>query len=297
LSSQPVPRWLVLFRQTRHRCRHLVLEDLVGEAFAGSASGMAPPLADKGDSELFELLRTSPEKSSCRDAVREVLVRRYESLVRGCVRRYRESPEPVEDLMQAGYLGLVKAINNFDPQLGTGLRAYAEPCISGEIKKHFRDKRWQVHVQRPTQELMLTVRHARAALTQRLGRMPAASEIAREMGLSTEDVGEAEGAEMAFRPRSLDAPVAVGDEDAESLGELMGQEDPGIEHALDMEAVWAHFPELPRRQQRILVMRFYGNLTQQEIGERLGISQMHVSRLLANSLSYLRVRLQESGVE
>jgi RNA polymerase sigma-B factor len=274
-----------------------VLEDLVGEAFAGPAFDMAVPLAEKDDSELFELLRLSPEESACREAVREALVRRYESLVRRCVRRYRESPEPVEDLMQAGYLGLVKAINNFDPQLGTGLRAYAETCISGEIKKHFRDKRWQVHVQRHTQELMLAVRHARAALTQQFGRKPTNGEIADDMGLTTEDVGEAEGAELAFRPHSLDAPVVTAEEDSESLGELIGQEDPGIEHALEMEAVWAHLPELPQRQQRILIMRFYGNMTQQEIGQRLGISQMHVSRLLAASLRHLRMRLEESSTQ
>jgi RNA polymerase sigma-B factor len=104
-------------------------------------------LAQQSDTELFGLLRSLPETSARRDAVYEVLVRRYDFLVRTAVRRFRDSPEPAEDLMQAGYLGLVRAINNFDPQLGTGLRAYAEPCINGEIKKHFRDKRWQVHVE------------------------------------------------------------------------------------------------------------------------------------------------------
>jgi len=244
-------------------------------------------LARQGDQELFELLRSLPATHARREAVREVLVRRYEFLVRAAVSRYRNSPEPVEDLMQAGYLGLVKAINNFDPRLGPGLRAYAEPCISGEIKKHFRDKRWQVHVQRPVQEFMLMVRQTRAELSQELGRLPASSEVAQAAGLSTQELSEAEGAEQAFRLRSLDAPVATGDE-AEPLGELIGEEDPGIELAVEMDAVWAHLPELPERQQRILAMRFYGNMTQAEIGQRLGISQMHVSRLLTAALNYLR---------
>jgi RNA polymerase sigma-B factor len=244
-------------------------------------------LARQGDTELFSLLHSLPLASARREAVYETLVRRYDFLVRAAVRRYRDSPEPVEDLTQAGYLGLVKAISNFDPGLGTGLRAYAEPCISGEIKKHFRDKRWQVRVQRPAQELMLVVRQTRAELTQELGRLPDEAEIIRAAGLSAEELREAQSAESAFRLHSLDAPAAA-DGDAEPLGELIGQEDPGIEHALDMDAVWAHWAELPERQQRILAMRFYGNMTQEEIGQRLGISQMHVSRLLAASLGQLR---------
>ena len=244
-------------------------------------------LAELPDSELFELLQGLPLSSARRKAICAVLVKRYEFLVHSCVRRYRDSPEPIEDLVQVGYVGLLKAINNFDPALGSGLPAYAEPCISGEIKRHFRDKRWQVHVKRPAQELMLVVRNTRAELTQRLGRMPLASEIASEAGLSVAEMSEAGTAELAFRPRSLDAPVAADDE-ATPLGELIGQEDPGIEHTLDMEALWAHWAELPERQQRILSMRFYGNMTQEEIGRRLGISQMHVSRLLATSLSRLR---------
>lgn len=251
-------------------------------------------LAELGDAELFELLRGLPLTSAKRRRVCGVLVKRYEFLVHGCVRRYRDSPEPVEDLMQVGYVGLVKAINNFDPTLGSGLPAYAEPCISGEIKRHFRDKRWQVHVKRPAQELMLMVRNIRAELTQRLGRVPLGSEIAREAGLSAEEMGDASIAELAFRPRSLDAPVAAEDE-AAPLGDLLGQEDPDIEHTLDMTALWAHWAELPERQQHILSMRFYGNMTQQEIGERLGISQMHVSRLLALSLNQLRHRLLDDS--
>jgi RNA polymerase sigma-B factor len=128
---------------------------------------------------------------------------------------------------------------------------------------------------------------SRAELSQELGRRPAAADIARAAGLSALELREAQVAESALRLNSLDAPVTA-DGEAGPLADLIGQEDPGIEHALDMDAVWAHWTELPERQQRILAMRFYGNMTQEEIGQRLGISQMHVSRLLAKALSHLR---------
>jgi RNA polymerase sigma-B factor len=251
-------------------------------------------LARRSDRELSEMLHALPATSAQRKAACEALVRRYDFLVRAAVRRYRDSPEPEEDLMQVGYVGLLKALNNFDPDRGVRLPAYAEPCITGEIKRYFRDKRWQLRVRRSAQELMLEVRQARATLTQELGRVPLASEIASAAGLSVEEVRTGEGAERAFRPEYLDAPLIAGEEST-SLGELIGQEDPGIEHTLDMESVWAHWAELPRREQRILAMRFYGNMTQQEIAERIGISQMHVSRLLAGSLSRLRQRLTQAG--
>jgi RNA polymerase sigma-B factor len=219
--------------------------------------------------------------------VREVLVTRYQSLVRGCVQRYRESPEPVEDLMQAGYVGLLKAINNFDPVLGQNLAAYAQPCVSGEIKRHFRDKRWQIHVKRSAQELLLQVRRARGELAQELGRSPRDEEMASHLGVTLDELRDAHRADMVFHSHSLDAPL-YGQEDPASLSDLIGEEDPQVEHTLDMESVLTHWNDLPEREQRILTMRFYGNMTQAEIGDRLGISQMHVSRLLARALRYLR---------
>jgi len=236
---------------------------------------------------LLALVRSQPFGSARRAAACEVLVKRYGSLVRRCVRRYRNSPEPEEDLMQVGYVGLIKAINNFDPGREVGLAAYALPCVSGEIKRHFRDKRWQVHVKRSVQEQMLIVRKTRDGLVQQLGKEPGDGEVARAAGLTTDQVIEAGQAEQVFRPHSLDVPVA-GELDAATLGELMGQEDAAIEQALAMEAVASHWNELPRRQQRILTMRFYGNMTQEEIGREVGISQMHVSRLLTAALAYLR---------
>ena len=198
--------------------------------------------------------------------------------------------------MQVGYVGLLKAINNFDPRLGASLAGYAQPCVSGEIKRHFRDRRWGVHVKRSVQELRLELRDTAADLTAELGRLPSDGELASQAGVSEDDVREVRQADLAFRAASLDAPAA-GNVAGASLSELLGDEDPNLEHVLDMEAVWAHWSELPRRQQRLLLMRFYGNMTQAEIGQRLGISQMHVSRLLADALAYLRDRLTEREPE
>jgi RNA polymerase sigma-B factor len=239
------------------------------------------------DDELLVRFRALPRDSHERAVACEILVERYERLVRSCVRQYRGSPEPVEDLMQVGYVGLLKAINNFDPSFGSSLSAYAAPCISGEIKRHFRDKRWQIHVRRSAQELLLELRKATEELTHTLGRQPNDQELAERLGCSRDDLLEARQADMVFTAYSLDAPLSDRDDPAQ-LGDVLGDEDADMEHAIDMEAVSTHWDELPEREQRILVMRFYGNLTQAEIGERLGISQMHVSRLQASALRYLR---------
>ena len=247
-------------------------------------------VATMSDPELVKLVQSLPRGSDERNAACEKLVRRYESLVRSCAQRYRHSPESHEELMQVGYVGLLKAINNFDPDLGSGLASYAQPCITGEIKRHFRDKRWHVHVKRSTQELRLELCRVRAELTQQLSRAPRDEELAQRLGISDEDLRDAQRADLAFQASSLDAPRSGGP-DLGNLADLLGEDDPQLEHTLDMESVWAHWGELPEREQRLLMMRFYGNLTQAEIGDRLGISQMHVSRLLAGALSYLRGRV------
>jgi RNA polymerase sigma-B factor len=243
-----------------------------------------------GDKELLGMVRTLPRESHMRDLACEALVNRYRPLVKSCVRRFQNSPEPYEDLLQVGYVGLIKAINNYDPDAGTGLAGYALPCVSGEIKRYFRDKRWQVHVKRSLQELRLAARAATAELTHAQGRAPSHAELAQELGISEDELREVKQAEMAFQSSSLDAPVAEEDGRA-SLADLIGADDPQLEQILDMEAVWKHWEGLPEREQQLLLLRFYGNMTQAEIGQHLGISQMHVSRLLAEALGYLRARL------
>ena len=256
---------------------------------SGSVPGCTG-LAELPDEELLARCHDLPWASAERTAACEVLVRRYESLVRACVWQYRGSPEPVEDLMQVGYVGLLKAINNYDPAFGNGLRAYAAPCIGGEIKRHFRDKRWQIHVRRPVQELLLEMRDATEDLTHELGRQPADGELAARLGVAVGDLREARQAQQAFSAYSIDAPLLVQDVSAE-LSDVLGEEDAGIERTIDMEAVSKHWDELPRREQRVLVLRFYGNLTQEEIADRLSVSQMQVSRLLVRALAHLRERL------
>jgi RNA polymerase sigma-B factor len=247
-------------------------------------------LAEADDGHLLRIISSAPRGSEQRAAACELLVSRHRNLVRSCVQRYKRSPEPAEDMMQVGYVGLLKAINNFDPDLGGSLAAYAQPCIIGEIKRHFRDKRWQVHVTRSMQELVLEVREATAELTNQLGHVPAEDELAGHLGISDGELRDARMADLVFRPCSLDAPLADRP-DAAMLADVLGEDDPGMEHTLDMQAVATHWHELPAREQQILLLRFYGDLTQAEIGQRLGISQMHVSRLLTRSLDYLRQRL------
>jgi RNA polymerase sigma-B factor len=260
------------------------------------ATPMAPTgrtlddLAQLDDRALLRIVRDQPLASPRRAAACELLVGRHRNLVRSCVARYKRSPEPTEDLMQVGYVGLLKAINNFDPDLGGSLAAYAQPCVSGEIKRHFRDKRWQVHVERSMQELVLAVREATRSLTQQLGHQPSDTELASHLGITEANLREARRADMVFQPASLDAPLGSGT-DAATLADVLGGEDPEVEHTLDMESVATHWGELPRREQKILLLRFYGDMTQAEIGQQLGISQMHVSRLLAHALGHLRHRL------
>ena len=256
--------------------------------------GERAELKELSDNALLSKIRALPRDSELRAAVCEILVDRYQKLVRSCVRQYRGSPEPTEDLMQVGYVGLLKAINNYDPEVGDSLSAYAQPCVSGEIKRHFRDKRWQIHVRRSAQELLLELRKATEELTQQLGRAPEEAELAERLGVSRDDMQEARQADLVFSTYSLDAPMSDRDDPA-LLADMLGDDDPEVAHTIDMEAVNKHWDELPEREQRILVMRFYGNLTQTEIGERLGISQMHVSRLLARALGHLKSRLLDSA--
>ena len=250
-------------------------------------------LAALSDNALLARLRPLPRGSAGREAICEILVSRYAGLVRSCVRPYQLSPEPVEDLLQVGYVGLLKAINYFDPACAHSLGAYARPCVSGEIKRHFRDRRWQVRVGRRAQELLLEMRAAEEMLTHQLGRAPGDRELARHLDAAEDDVRQARQACQVFTACSLDAPLP-GSEDPALLGDMLGQDDPDLARATDIEAVRAHLDELPEREQRIVLWRFYGNLTQSQIGDRLGISQMHVSRLLDRALTYLRTQITES---
>jgi RNA polymerase sigma-B factor len=256
-----------------------------------------PALEELPDADLLARCREHARGSAEWTAACDVLVRRFTPLVRACVRPYRDGPESAEDLMQVGYVGLLKAIGNYDPAFGNNLRTYAVPCVTGELKRHFRDKRWQVRVTRPVQELLLEMRGAAEDLTHELGRLPSDSELAGRLGVTPEELREARQAADGFSALSLNAPAGGGDDDLSDLGDLLGDEDAGYGQAVDMEAVARHWAELPRREQRILILRFYGNHSQEEVAARLGISQMHVSRLQARALARLRDRLLGPGGE
>ena len=261
-----------------------------GPGFSAPPERMLADLAGLDDAALLGIVRSLPRASERRAAACDLLVTRHQRLVRSCVRPYLGGPEPAEDLMQVGYVGLLKAIGNFDPAGGASLATYARPCIGGELKRHFRDKRWQVHVRRPVQELVLQVREATWRLAQELGRTPADSDLTRHLGISGDELRQAQRAEAAFQSYSLDAPPA-GQPGPSILADVLGAEDPRLEHMLGMQAVAAHWGELPPREQEILLMDFRGGMTQTQIGQRLGFSQMHVSRLRAHALGYLRSRL------
>ena len=244
-----------------------------------------PGLDKLTDGQLAELLR-DPGRH---DAACETLVSRYQSIVNSCARRYRLSAQFTEDLVQVGYVGLLKAINGFDPAVTPELAGYAHACVSGEIKRYFRDKRWQLRVRRADQELLLRARAARAELVQELGRAPVDAEVARHLEITVEELEVADTAAGAFAPASLDAEL--GGNEGLTLGDVLGQEDQDLERAVDLEALSAHWGELPRREQRILTLRFYGNKSQAEVAQDVGCSQMHVSRLEAHALGHLRQRL------
>src|ERR1700739_2583864 len=172
----------------------------------GLNPGHRAGLHELSDNALLAQVRAQPRDSELRAAACEILVDRYTKLVRACVRQYRGSPEPTEDLIQVGYVGLLKAINNYDPEVGDSLAAYAQPCVYGEIKRHFRDKRWQIHVRRSAQELLLELRKASEELTHQLGRAPEQAELADRLGVGADDMQEARQADLVFSTYSLATP-------------------------------------------------------------------------------------------
>ena len=185
-------------------------------------------------------------------------------------------------------MGLVKAVDNFDPEHGTGFLGYATPMIIGEIKRYFRDATWGVHVPRHMQEVTGALHKAVEEMTAERGRAPTIPELAERLDIGQDEIVEALDASEAYRTASLDHPVG-NEQDGASLGELMGGNDPGFDLAVDLEVLRSLVTGLPERDKRILLMRFFRNMTQSEIGEELGISQMQVSRLIARILGELRV--------
>jgi len=208
-------------------------------------------------------------------------------LARDLAVRYTYTDEPFDDLLQVASLGLIKAIDRFEPGRGTKFTSYAAPTILGELKRHFRDKGWSLHVPRDLQERTLAVSRETEALSKRLGRSPKPHEVAGALGCSVEEVLEAQEAAASYEAASLDAPAARDDDEAATRVDLMGADDSAYELVEDRDAIASTWKALPEVERRVLELRFTSNLTQREIGERIGYSQMHVSRLLRRALSRL----------
>ncbi|MGW4422501.1 SigB/SigF/SigG family RNA polymerase sigma factor [Streptosporangium sp. NPDC004631] len=232
-----------------------------------------------------------PEISEYRaERLRERLVEMHRPLAMEIARRYRYRGEPLEDLLQAAYVGLMKAINGFDPTLGHAFRGYAVVTMTGEVKRHFRDRTWAIRVPRVYQERRAELNRLVADLSQDLGRSPTVAELAVKMKISEEDVLLTLDASAAYSALSLDAPLG-GDDDAAALGDVIPDEDDALDVLVDREAIKPLIDKLPQREKNILLLRFFGNLTQAEIAAEFGISQMHVSRILRKVLDQLRAEL------
>jgi RNA polymerase sigma-B factor len=234
--------------------------------------------------ELREMFVTFADTRDGR--VRDELIEAHLGLAEYLARRFNNRGEPLDDLVQVASTGLIKAVDRFEPERGLEFSTYATHTIVGELKRHFRDKGWAVRVPRRMQELHLRLSALVSTLNQDLGRSPTIAEIAVAADVSEEEVLEAMEAGQAYRFTSLDAPVPG--EEAGSLATTLGEEDEGMGDVEHRVALSPLIQKLPPRQQKILHLRFFEGLTQSEIAARLGISQMHVSRLLARSLAQLR---------
>ena len=219
-------------------------------------------------------------------ALRDELVAAHLGLAEYLARRFANRGEPLDDLVQVASLGLIKAVDRFDPERGVEFSTYATHTIVGELKRHFRDKGWAIRAPRRMQELYLQLGKVVGTLSQELGHSPTIAELAAEVEVSEEEVLEALEAGQAYRSASLDAPV--GNEEGETLGAHLGEEDLSLADVESRATLSPLLAQLPPRERLILHLRFFEGLTQSEIATRLNISQMHVSRLLARSVSELR---------
>ncbi len=238
---------------------------------------------------LFVRLRSlepgTPEYGELRDR----LVRMHLPLVEHLARRFRNRGEPLDDLTQVATIGLIKSVDRFDPDRGVEFSTYATPTVVGEIKRHFRDKGWAVRVPRRLQELRLSLTTATAELSQTHGRSPTVHELAERLGISEEEVLEGLESANAYSTLSLDVPDT--DDESPAVADTLGAEDEALEGVEYRESLKPLLEDLPPREKRILLLRFFGNMTQSQIAQEVGISQMHVSRLLARTLAQLREKL------
>jgi RNA polymerase sigma-B factor len=263
-------------------------QSTVDETVAVNAATLSDSAA-----ELLQALAALPAHHPSRAALREKTIEAWLPLAHHLAHRYSGRGEPTDDLTQTAAIGLIKAVDKFDPTRGVDFAGYAIPTIIGELKRHFRDRTWDIRVPRRLQELRLSISEANSALLQTLGRSPTVTDIAAHLNLTDEEVLEGLEGARAYNAVSLSTPTGDG-ERATELGDMLGAEDGEYELAELRVALGPALASLDEREQRILTLRFYGNLTQSQIAEQIGVSQMHVSRLLARALTKLRGQLGES---
>ncbi len=239
--------------------------------------------------ELFERLRAEETSDAERSMIRDELVEMHLPLVRHIARRYADRGEPMDDVVQAGSLGLISAVDRFDPSKGAGFTTYAVPTITGAIRRHFRDTTWALKVPRRAQEMRGRIDQAHDALAQDLGRSPTVAEIAERAEVDAQDVLDSMEISHARSTRTLTPQTP----DEVPLADRIGDIDANLGQVEDREATQALLAVLPEREREIVTLRFFDGLSQSQIAERVGVSQMHVSRLLQRSLQRLRGELGE----
>lgn len=237
------------------------------------------------------LLRSQASDPAVRQRLRDEVIELQRPFADYLARRFRNRGEPIEDLRQTAALGLIKAIDGFDVQRGHSFTAYAVPTILGELRRHFRDKGWDIRVPRRMQELRAEIAATTESLTHTLGRLPTTADLAAKLGITEEEVDEGMLAAQAYSATSLQAPLHL-QGDGGTLADLVAHEDTGYDVVEARESLRTVLGDLPERERRILGLRFFQQLTQSEIASELGISQMHVSRLLRQLLGLLRSRLE-----
>jgi RNA polymerase sigma-B factor len=258
---------------------------------AAGDGGMSVAEAREISRGMFQRLSSLEEGTGEFSRVRDALIELNRVLVRFAARRFSGRADQTEDILQVGTIGLIKAVDRYDPDYGTEFVTFAVPTIMGEIKRFFRDTSWAVHVPRRLQELRIALAKAADALAMELGRSPTTAELAGRLRISEEEVVEAQVAANAYTASSLDVQAAEEDDDGASWANRIGCEDRALEGVENLTALKPLIAELTERERAILSMRFSADMTQAAIGAELGLSQMHVSRLLARTLATLRGRL------
>jgi RNA polymerase sigma-B factor len=277
----------------------ILLDHAIEAAEAGGHTRTGAPTGwPVGDAMVQDLLRQRaglPAGHPGRVALRTRSVEAGLPLARRLAGRYRGRGEPLDDLYQVAALALVQAVDRYDPARQAAFTSYALPTIVGALKRHFRDTTWRVRVPRPVQELAVRLTPASVGLAQQLGRTPTQRDLATHLDTVEEDIAEALNAWQAHRPQSLDAPSTPDGEDRRALIDTLGAVDPCLDAVTDRQALRPLLAALPARQRRILALRYFDDLTQAEIAAQVGVSQMHVSRLLARTLAELRTAMLADG--